>query len=84
MEAGLFDRIAPVYDRMNRILSLGMDLRWRRAAAGAAAALRADRGTGAPADILDLAAGTGDVAIALARRFPSARVCCADISAPML
>ena len=84
MEAGLFDRIAPVYDRMNRILSLGMDLRWRRVAAGAAAALRAERGAGAPADILDLAAGTGDFAIALARRFPSARVCCADISAPRL
>ena len=84
MEAGLFDRIAPVYDRMNRILSLGMDLRWRRVAACAAAALRTERGAGAPADILDLAAGTGDFAIALARRFPSARVCCADISAPML
>jgi demethylmenaquinone methyltransferase/2-methoxy-6-polyprenyl-1,4-benzoquinol methylase len=49
----MFDRVAPGYDRMNRIISLGLDRRWRRRTV-AALALRAD------ARVLDLACGTGD------------------------
>jgi demethylmenaquinone methyltransferase / 2-methoxy-6-polyprenyl-1,4-benzoquinol methylase len=52
----MFDRIAPVYDVMNRVMTAGLDVRWRRLAA--ASAVRAgDR-------VLDAACGTGDLAIA--------------------
>jgi demethylmenaquinone methyltransferase/2-methoxy-6-polyprenyl-1,4-benzoquinol methylase len=52
----MFDRIAPVYDVMNRVMTAGLDVRWRRLAASAA--VRAgDR-------VLDAACGTGDLAIA--------------------
>ena len=52
----MFDRIAPVYDLMNRAMTCGLDLRWRRLAA--AAAVR-------PGDaVLDAACGTGDLALA--------------------
>ena len=52
----MFDRIAPVYDVMNHVMTAGLDIRWRRRAAEAA--VRAgDR-------VLDAACGTGDLAIA--------------------
>lgn len=50
----MFDRIAPRYDRLNRIISLGQDRRWRR---HTVAALRLPRG----ATVLDLGCGTGDL-----------------------
>ena len=52
----MFDRIAPVYDAMNRVMTAGLDLRWRRLAA-AAAVRPGDR-------VLDAACGTGDLALA--------------------
>jgi demethylmenaquinone methyltransferase / 2-methoxy-6-polyprenyl-1,4-benzoquinol methylase len=52
----MFDRIAPVYDVMNRVMTAGLDVRWRRLAAEAAVR-RGDR-------VLDAACGTGDLAIA--------------------
>jgi len=52
----MFDRIAPVYDLMNRAMTGGLDLRWRRLAA-AAAVRPGDR-------VLDAACGTGDLALA--------------------
>lgn len=52
----MFDRIAPVYDLMNRTMTAGLDLRWRRLAA-AAAVQPGDR-------VLDAACGTGDLALA--------------------
>jgi demethylmenaquinone methyltransferase/2-methoxy-6-polyprenyl-1,4-benzoquinol methylase len=52
----MFDRIAPVYDPMNRIMTAGLDLRWRRLAADAVVR---------PGDrVLDAACGTGDFAVA--------------------
>jgi demethylmenaquinone methyltransferase/2-methoxy-6-polyprenyl-1,4-benzoquinol methylase len=52
----MFDRIAPVYDAMNRIMTAGLDVRWRRLAAQAAVR---------PGDrALDAACGTGDLALA--------------------
>jgi demethylmenaquinone methyltransferase / 2-methoxy-6-polyprenyl-1,4-benzoquinol methylase len=52
----MFDRISPVYDAMNRTMTLGLDRRWRRAAAEAAVR-DGDR-------VLDACCGTGDLALA--------------------
>ena len=52
----MFDRIAPVYDAMNRVFTMGLDGRWRKLAA-AAVVTPGDR-------VLDAACGTGDLAIA--------------------
>jgi len=52
----MFDRIAPVYDVMNRVMTVGLDLRWRRIAASEVVR---------PGDrVLDAACGTGDFAVA--------------------
>jgi len=50
----MFDRVAPGYDRMNRIISLGQDRRWRRRAVSALALAPGAR-------VLDVACGTGDL-----------------------
>lgn len=56
----MFTDIAPRYDRANRVLSLGCDVRWRRVVARSMAP--------SPGQLaLDLACGTGDLALALAR-----------------
>jgi demethylmenaquinone methyltransferase/2-methoxy-6-polyprenyl-1,4-benzoquinol methylase len=52
----MFDRISPVYDAMNRLMTAGLDRRWRRIAASAAVK---------PGDrVLDACCGTGDLALA--------------------
>jgi demethylmenaquinone methyltransferase/2-methoxy-6-polyprenyl-1,4-benzoquinol methylase len=50
----MFDRVAPGYDRMNRVISLGLDRRWRRRAIGVLSLPRDAR-------VLDVACGTGDL-----------------------
>jgi demethylmenaquinone methyltransferase/2-methoxy-6-polyprenyl-1,4-benzoquinol methylase len=76
--AAMFDRIAPRYDVLNRLLSLGTDLSWRRRAVELARL-----GEGGRA--LDVGTGTGDFALALLARSPrSASVTGVDISAGML
>jgi demethylmenaquinone methyltransferase/2-methoxy-6-polyprenyl-1,4-benzoquinol methylase len=71
----MFDRIAPVYDVMNRVMTLGLDLRWRRL--GARTAVR-------PGDeVLDAACGTGDFAVA-DKRAGASRVVGLDFSERML
>jgi demethylmenaquinone methyltransferase/2-methoxy-6-polyprenyl-1,4-benzoquinol methylase len=70
----MFDRIAPVYDAMNRLMTAGLDGRWRRLAAEAVVR---------PGDrVLDVACGTGDLAVADARA--GGRVTGLDFSAEML
>jgi demethylmenaquinone methyltransferase / 2-methoxy-6-polyprenyl-1,4-benzoquinol methylase len=54
----MFDRIAPVYDPMNRLMTAGLDRRWRRSTA-AAVVRPGDR-------VLDACCGTGDLAVAAA------------------
>ena len=74
----MFDRIAPRYDLLNRLLSLGADLSWRRRA------LRLAR-LGEQGRALDVGTGTGDFALALLARSPrSATVTGVDISLGML
>ena len=72
--SSMFDRIAPVYDVMNRVMTAGLDVRWRRAAA-AAAVERGDR-------VLDACCGTGDLALESVRL--GADVVGVDFSEPML
>jgi len=57
----MFDRIAPRYDLLNRLLSLGIDRRWRRFAVGRLRLPEQGR-------VLDIATGTGDVALEVARQ----------------
>ena len=71
----MFDRIARVYDLMNSVMTAGLHHRWRARAADFARV-----GPGARA--LDVATGTGDLAIELARR--GAEVTGLDFSEPML
>ncbi len=74
----MFDRISPAYDRMNRIMSFGLDGRWR------ARAVRAS-GVRAGDHALDVCCGTGDLALALRRRVGGAgRVVGVDFAAEML
>jgi demethylmenaquinone methyltransferase/2-methoxy-6-polyprenyl-1,4-benzoquinol methylase len=70
----MFDRIAPVYDAMNRTMTAGLDQRWRRLTV--AAVVRPGD------DVLDACCGTGDLAVAAARA--GGRVTGLDFSEPML
>jgi demethylmenaquinone methyltransferase / 2-methoxy-6-polyprenyl-1,4-benzoquinol methylase len=74
----MFDRIAPRYDLLNRIISLGMDQRWRRKLV---AALNC---SGACGEVLDVATGTGDVALAIVKKMPGCQVVGLDPSKEML
>ena len=74
----MFNNIAPKYDLLNRIISLGLDRSWRRKALGMLAPY-------APKRVLDVATGTGDLAIELLKHVPSVReVLGIDISEEMM
>jgi demethylmenaquinone methyltransferase / 2-methoxy-6-polyprenyl-1,4-benzoquinol methylase len=74
----MFDRIARVYDLMNAVMTAGMHARWRERAAELAALDPGDRA-------LDVATGTGDLAIALKRRVgPAGSVVGVDFAERML
>jgi demethylmenaquinone methyltransferase/2-methoxy-6-polyprenyl-1,4-benzoquinol methylase len=71
----MFDRIAPRYDLMNRVMTFGVDRGWRRRAIASAGLRPGDR-------VLDLACGSGD--LAAEARAAGARVIGLDFSAGML
>jgi demethylmenaquinone methyltransferase/2-methoxy-6-polyprenyl-1,4-benzoquinol methylase len=76
--AGMFDAIAPRYDLLNHLLSAGIDRRWRKCAIRALCLTGTER-------VLDLCAGTADLAIAARQaRPPAARVVGVDFAAAML
>lgn len=74
---GMFDSIAHRYDFLNHALSLNVDRRWRRQLIDACNVKAGDH-------VLDVATGTGDVAIEFARRTGAARIVGLDPSAGML
>ncbi|MEJ2667498.1 MAG: bifunctional demethylmenaquinone methyltransferase/2-methoxy-6-polyprenyl-1,4-benzoquinol methylase UbiE [Deinococcales bacterium] len=73
----MFSTIAPRYDVLNRLLSFGIDRRWRAQAARAAVQDGSER-------VLDVATGTGDLAFTLASLAPNAEVIGVDFAEPML
>ncbi|MCF3109099.1 bifunctional demethylmenaquinone methyltransferase/2-methoxy-6-polyprenyl-1,4-benzoquinol methylase UbiE [Niabella sp. CC-SYL272] len=75
--AEMFDRIAPRYDLTNRVLSGRTDVAWRRKAIGMLKKYR-------PQQILDIATGTGDMALRAYKMLEPQQVTGVDISAQML
>ena len=73
----MFNRIAPTYDRLNHMLSLGIDRGWRRKAIDALRPF-------APKQMLDIATGTGDFAIQAVQRLQPQSLIGADISEQMM
>lgn len=71
---GMFDRIAPRYDLLNRVLSAGIDVRWRRRCVDALGG----------SQVLDVCSGTGDLLIEYLSRDPSRRGVGIDLSTEML
>lgn len=75
----MFDNIAPAYDFMNTAMTFGLCRSWREKA------IRAVSTDGfTPRRILDIATGTGDVALSLHQRYPEARITGLDLSEGML
>jgi len=73
----MFGGIAKRYDLANHTLSCGIDFYWRKRAANTVASWR-------PCKILDLATGTGDLALALQKKLPDAEVTGVDFLPEML
>ncbi len=73
----MFNNIAPTYDRLNHIFSLSIDKLWRRRVVRLVRRMKPQR-------ILDLATGTGDLAIKMAKRIPKAHIMGVDLSENML
>lgn len=77
MVRGMFNDIAPTYDRLNHILSFDIDKLWRKRV------VRIVRKLGAK-HIMDMATGTGDLAIAMAKKIEGSTIYGADFSSEML
>ena len=73
----MFDSIAPTYDKLNHILSLNIDRIWRRRVMRIVRRSKAVR-------IMDVATGTGDLAIAMAKRVDRTQILGVDLSEEML
>lgn len=77
----LFNLIAPQYDRFTRAFSYGMDARWKEQLTRW---VRADAAESPRLHVLDVACGTGDLSLAVARSIPTALVTGIDVSERML
>lgn len=74
---GMFDRIAARYNLMNRLMTFGQDMRWRRFVVQQAKLKPGSK-------LLDLATGTGDIAFEAVRQVPGAQVVGGDFSLGMM
>jgi demethylmenaquinone methyltransferase / 2-methoxy-6-polyprenyl-1,4-benzoquinol methylase len=74
---GMFERIAPSYDLLNRLMTAGQDRAWRRQVIRLASLPESGR-------MLDLGAGTGDLSGEALRQYPSSRPLAADFTPGML
>jgi demethylmenaquinone methyltransferase/2-methoxy-6-polyprenyl-1,4-benzoquinol methylase len=73
----MFDNISGNYDGLNRVISLGSDVKWRKKVVKLVAET-------APDSILDIATGTGDLALKFAQKIPAGRIVGLDLSEGML
>ena len=73
----MFDNIAPTYDKLNHIMSLNIDRVWRRRVMRIVRRAKAHK-------IMDVATGTGDLAIAMAKRVDRTQILGVDLSEEML
>lgn len=73
----MFDNIAPTYDKLNHIMSLNIDRLWRRRVMRIVRRSKATK-------IMDVATGTGDLAIAMAKRVDRTQILGIDLSEEML
>jgi demethylmenaquinone methyltransferase/2-methoxy-6-polyprenyl-1,4-benzoquinol methylase len=73
----MFGSIARRYDLANHLLSCGIDFYWRKRAAEMVSSWQ-------PKSVVDLATGTGDLALVLQRKLPDAEIIGADFSEEML
>lgn len=73
----MFDTISGEYDQLNRVISFGADLRWRKKVVRAIAVQGGNR-------LLDIATGTGDLAIAFAKKTKATEIVGLDLSQGML
>ncbi|MDO6802395.1 bifunctional demethylmenaquinone methyltransferase/2-methoxy-6-polyprenyl-1,4-benzoquinol methylase UbiE [Wenyingzhuangia sp. 1_MG-2023] len=75
--ASMFDTISGNYDGLNRVITFGIDVKWRKKVVEIVKATE-------PKKILDIATGTGDLAIMLSNSISTAKIIGLDISAGML
>lgn len=75
--ANMFDKISENYDGLNRVITFGIDVQWRKKVVAMVKATQ-------PKRILDIATGTGDLAIMQSQEMPDAKIIGLDISAGML
>ena len=73
----MFDNISPKYDFLNRFLSFGIDQYWRKI-------LISKLDSSLPIRVLDVATGTADVAIQIAKKYPKASIIGIDLSNEMM
>ena len=73
----MFDTISQEYDQLNRVISFGADLRWRKKVVRYVANHKGQR-------LLDIATGTGDLAIAFAQKTKAKEIVGLDLSQGML
>ena len=73
----MFDNIAPTYDRLNHILSFNIEKLWRKRVVRLLSKSH-------PSRVMDMATGTGDLAIAMARRMKQLHILGVDLSEEML